>query len=75
MNELKALQHEDVLTCFITTELIIESFFFSKASGSKINDEKIEIRKLGKWKTNQLAFPNQLIKQKVKIFSIIYKEN
>ena len=79
-NELKALQHADDLTCFITTELSLsylnmESKHFSKASGSKINDEKTEIRKLGKWKTKQVAFPNQLIKQNVKIFGIIYGEN
>ena len=77
---LKILQHADDMSSFISNKtsynyLIQEFITYGQYSGSKINENKTEILPFGKWILDKNNLPNQYIRDKIKIFGIIYGNN
>ena len=55
--------------------MIQEFITYGQYSGSKINENKTEILPFGKWISDKNNLPNQYIRDKIKIFGIIYGNN
>lgn len=77
--QIKTIQHADDTSALVSSEmsytyLMDEYKHYSKISGAKINNDKTEILKIGKWKDKQIL-PIHLIKKYIKIFGIIFGQN
>ena len=48
---------------------------FSKASGSKINDEKTEILTFGDWENLKLETSKSIFKEKINVYGVIFGAN
>ena len=77
-NQIKSFQHADDTTVIIRDQksyysLKTETKNFSKASGSKINDEKTEILTFGDWENLKLETSKSIFKKKV--YGVIFGAN
>ena len=78
--EIKSIQHADDTNILIKTqnsynELKKELNKYEEISGSKINQDKCGLLKIGKWEKIETYFPNNLVKDNIKIFGIVFGKN
>ena len=78
--EIKTIQHADDTNILIKTqnsynELKKELNKYEEISGSKINQDKCGLLKIGKWEKIETYFPNNLVKDNIKIFGIVFGKN
>ena len=79
-NQIKSFQHADDTTVIIRDQksyysLKNETKNFSKASGSKINDEKTEILTFGDWENLKLETSKSIFKEKIKVYGVFFGAN
>ena len=78
--QIKTIQHADDTTVILRTEssfvyLKNELNHFENSSGSKANEEKFEILKLGNWNLTNYDIPKQSVKENIKIVGIYFGNN
>ena len=79
-NQIKSFQHAYDTTVIIRDQksyysLKNETKNFSKASGSKINDEKTEILTFGDWENIKLETSKSIFKEKIKVYGVFFGAN
>ena len=78
--ETKSLQHADDTIVIIKNKksfsnLNKETKTYSENSGSKINQDKTEILTFGNWDDLKESNPENLFKNKIKVYGVIFGEN